>query len=186
MCWHVRAIRRAILCSHNLSWFTCRPGKHQRHRAFLSVQASSFAFVTPVGPVSVSATGLFAHAGQRICLCNPCRPGKRQRHRAFCPCRPALLPLEPCRPGKRQRHRAFCRVALRLPGLHCAYCLYGSERRSGSLRNIGKFLSCLHGSEHDAQAVSARKQFLSCLHGSEPGAGGGKPRGQISKLPARQ
>ena len=60
MCWHVRAIRRAILSSHNLSWFTCRPGKHQRHRAFLSVQASSFAFVTPVGPVSVSATGLFA------------------------------------------------------------------------------------------------------------------------------
>ncbi|OUY96075.1 hypothetical protein AZZ89_002876, partial [Enterobacter hormaechei] len=34
MCWHVRAIRKAILCSHNLSRFTCRPGKHQRHRAF--------------------------------------------------------------------------------------------------------------------------------------------------------
>ncbi|EPL9644788.1 hypothetical protein MMF17_004820, partial [Enterobacter hormaechei] len=62
-----------------------------------------FAFGTSVGPVSVSATGLFAHAGQRICLWNLCRPGKRQRH------------------------RAFCRVALRLPGLHCAYGLYGSE-----------------------------------------------------------
>ncbi|WP_407080882.1 hypothetical protein, partial [Enterobacter hormaechei] len=63
----------------------------------------AFAFGTSVGPVSVSATGLFAHAGQRICLWNLCRPGKRQRH------------------------RAFCRVALRLPGLHCAYGLYGSE-----------------------------------------------------------
>ncbi|ELR0644728.1 hypothetical protein R3J16_000650 [Enterobacter hormaechei] len=48
------------------------------------MQASAFAFGTSVGPVSVSATGLFAHAGQRICLWNLCRPGKRQRHRAFC------------------------------------------------------------------------------------------------------
>ncbi|MCM8124015.1 hypothetical protein M8U18_03520 [Enterobacter hormaechei] len=48
------------------------------------MQASAFAFGTSVSPVSVSATGLFAHAGQRICLWNLCRPGKRQRHRAFC------------------------------------------------------------------------------------------------------
>ncbi len=153
---------------------------------FLSVQASSFAFETPVGPVSVSATGLFAHAGQRICLCNPCRPGKRQRHRAFCPCRPALLPLEPCRPGKRQRHRAFCRVALRLPGLHCAYCLYGSERRSGSLRNIGKFLSCLHGSEPYRCQLVHRQPFLSCLPGSELRWATASLTRPVSKLPARQ
>ncbi|EPJ8172226.1 hypothetical protein [Enterobacter hormaechei] len=38
------------------------------------MQASAYAFVTPVGPVSVSATGLFARAGQRFCLWNPVGP----------------------------------------------------------------------------------------------------------------